>query len=169
MNPLHILSVNLQLSLSLISCIGLSISHLFLFLALSSPFRLRSVGTRWPLRLPPNKPPTLFFSRRSPPPSVFCPCSFSYSLQNGGLRLSYFLPAGPSVPRRLKGQMLSPVSFFPSLSQCFSLFLFHAEYSGQQWSLCTEKNVSQCPYWERLRNVCLRYSSALNCISNVYF
>jgi len=97
LNPPHILSVNLQLSLSLISCIGLSISHLFLFLALSSPFRLMSVGTRWPLRLPPNKPPTLFFPRRSPPPSVFCPCSFSYSLQNGSLRLTYFLLFSPQA------------------------------------------------------------------------
>lgn len=144
-----VLCVNLQLSLSLISCKGLSISplSLFLFLALSSPFCLRSVGTRWPLRLPPNKPPTLrFFLDALLPLLSFVPAFFWYPLQNASLRLSYFLPAGPSVLRRLSGQMFLPVSFPPSLclsaSPSISFMLTWKQWSAVVTSLCMRVSVS---------------------------
>ncbi len=126
-----VLCVNLQLSLSLISCIGLSISplSLFLFLALSSPFRFRSVGTRWPLRLPPNKPPTLlFFSRRSPPPSLFCPCFFLVFPPERQPRAELFSPCRSICSQETQwADVLARLILPLSLSQCLSFPLFHAD------------------------------------------
>ncbi len=148
LNPPHILllcsGVNLQLSLSLISGIGLSISPLSLPLSSLVVSFLSQVCWNPLAPTPPSQQtPYSPFFRRSPPPSLFCPCFFLYSLQNASLRLSYFLPAGPSVLKRLSGQMFLPVSFSPSLCLSASLSCW-PESSGQQWSLhCV--CVSECP------------------------
>lgn len=105
--PPHILFLSpVDLHLSLILCLF----HLYLPLS-------RFAGTRWHLRLPSKQTPSSPFSPGFPPPLLSFVSGFSYTLQNGSPRLSYSLPAGPSVPRRRNGQMFSLVSFVPSKSR----------------------------------------------------
>ncbi len=173
LNPPHILllcsGVNLQLSLSLISGIGLSISPLSLPLSSLVVSFLSQVCWNPLASTPPSQQtPYSPFFRRSPPPSLFCPCFFLYSLQNASLKAELFSPCRPIYSQETQwADVLARLILPLSLSQCLSFMLTWKQWSAVVTSLCMCVRMSR---WTRLRNwsvfqkIHLWKRSVLNCI-----